>query len=418
MDHARIYYKTEQYHDALILCDIMLAENQPRASFYLQQGVCFLALGQTNNAIAAYTQAIALNQNLTAAEYNIGYAHKIAGNFTDAIPIFQKLIAQNPDYEPARLALGFTYLSAGDFYHGWPAHEWYLKKYHKNGDALRALLASNSVAGKTVILVPEGGLGDTIQFIRYAERLKKLGATVIAHVQPPLIQLLSRCPFIDHVVSAKDPIAEHDAIATFMTLPAIFYDDEMSFCCTIPYIFPDQALVQYWHTNVSNKNAFKIGICWQASLANDESRLPIGRRGIPLELFAYVASDKNIALYSLQKYDGTEQGNTVPFPLITFPDSFDQTNGAFMDTAAVMMHLDLIITVDTAIAHLAGALGRPVWLLLPYYADWRWIYGRTDSPWYPTMRIFQQPRPFDWETVMHEVQKAMPNNRMIKQNAG
>ncbi|HXW86096.1 MAG TPA: tetratricopeptide repeat protein [Candidatus Bathyarchaeia archaeon] len=408
------YQQNNLYHDALILCNAALATTDQPIPFYLLQGTCFLALGDINNALAVYNTILSSNPQIIAAQYNKGYAYKIAGNFAKAIPIFKKLITQKSDYEHARLALSFSYLSSGDFARGWHAHTWYLKKYNKDCQALRSLIGTNRLSGKKIALISEGGLGDTIQFIRYAQRLKECGAIVTAHVQEPLIPLLSRCPFIDTLVSAKKPVdPHHDATASLMSLPAVFHDNEKTFPCTIPYIFPDQALVQEWKKTFTDSDTFNIGICWQASIANDESRLPIARRGMPLALFAPLASLDDICLYSIQKYDGAQQGNTISFSLTTFPSDFDQTHGSFMDTAAIMMHLDLIITVDTAIAHLAGALGKPVWLLLPFYADWRWIYGRTDSPWYPTMRIFQQKKPFDWESVIklvcEELKKAVNN---------
>ena len=236
-----------------------------------------------------------------------------------------------------------------------------------------------------------------------------MGATVIAKVQKPLVQLLSQCPYIDQVISAKTPTPAHDASASLMSLPAIFNDNENSFPHTIPYIFPSQSLMSHWKKELSNNSLLKIGICWQADVYNDSSRLPIARRGISLEKLYQLSSIKNIQLYSLQKNDGVEQLTNMPnnFPLHVFDNSFDVKNGSFMDTAAVMMDMDLIITVDTAAAHLAGALGRPVWLLLPYATDWRWIISRTDSPWYPTMRIFKQKKPFDWDSVIQEVYNAL-----------
>ena len=194
-----------------------------------------------------------------------------------------------------------------------------------------------------------------------------------------------------------------------MSLPAIFTDNEKTAPQNIPYIFPDPNLVKYWQNQLKHDTNLKVGICWQVDVQNDKSKLLIARRGYPLEQFALLGDIQNVSFYSLQKYDGTEQLSALPanFRLHTF-DGFDDQAGPFMDTAGLMKNLDLVITVDTAVAHLAGALGCNVWLLHPYAtADWRWVHGRSDSHWYPTMRIFKQHEPFGYENVIKEVKYAL-----------
>src|SRR5690606_22521006 len=153
------------------------------------------------------------------------------------IELYKNIIKKNSNYEPAQLALGFAYLTKGDFENGWKQHERYLKKSGKNGDKLRILLQTNTIAGKTVLLTPEGGLGDSLQFIRYAQLLQNMGAYVIVSVQKPLIPLLSRCPYIDTLIPSTSPVPHHDAHATLMSLPAIFGDTELTLPNTIPYLF-------------------------------------------------------------------------------------------------------------------------------------------------------------------------------------
>ena len=372
-------------------------------------------IGEINHTIEAYEQVLKLRPNALSALYNIGYAHKIVGNLDIAIAIYKQVLARSPDYEQAHLALAFAYINNGDFYNGWREHEWNLKRSGKNADELRELLRTNSIAGKTILLRPEGGLGDTIQFVRYAQRLKELGATVIVAVQKPLIPLLFGCPYIDQLLQTRQPMPAHDAQATLMSLPAIFADDEPTIPRDIPYLFPDPELVNYWKERLAHDTNVKIGICWQSDVHNDVSRMPIARRGMPLDVFFKLKDIAGISLYSLQKKEGLAQLDNLPadFTLHAF-DNFDEEHGNFMDTAAIMQHMDLIITIDSAVAHLAGALGRPVWLLLPYATDWRWMHNRTDSPWYPTMRIFKQPHPFDWHSVMTQVYYALTTGKVIK----
>jgi len=373
---------------------------------YFSLAYTYLQEGRVDDAIAAYQALLQQMPNTVPAIYNMGYALKMRGEVPAAIACYKKAIALDPNYDAAQFALGHAYLHNGDFTAGWKQHERYLQQSGKNAPELRALLKNNSIAGKTVLLVPEGGLGDTINFIRYAQLLKEEGAHVIAQIQKPLVPLLSRCPFIDQIVPSGSPRPAHDAWSTLMSLPAVFNSDEDTIPKNIPYIFPPETVVSRWKERLAHDKNFKIGICWQADVFNDSSRLPVARRGIPLEKLYPLADISGVSIYSLQKFDGTEQLKTIPATcqITCFDEStFDITHGAFMDTAAVMQHLDLVISVDTAISHLAGALGIPIWLLLPYSTDWRWIAHRTDSPWYPTMRIFKQSAPFDWDTVMSDL---------------
>jgi len=396
-----IFKKREQLNDAAFYLEQAITHEPHNITLLFNLGCIYLKIGEMDKAIQTFRQI----QTISAL-YNVGYTLKTAGRVDEAIAVYKEVLKKNPNYDAAHLALGFAYLNKGDFFHGWKQHERYLKKSKKNADKLRALLRKKEIKGKTILLYPEGGIGDTLHFIRYAQRLKTMGATVIATVQKPLIPLLSSCSYIDKLLPSSTSGLSYDASSTLMSLPAIFNDNEETFPRTIPYLTPNPTLVNYWKSELTGDPAtLKIGICWQADVKNDVSRLPIARRGIPLTQFYCLASIPHLHFYSFQKYDGVEQLKTIPpdFPVHIFDDDFDKKHGSFMDTAAVMEHMDLIITVDTAIAHLAGALGRPVWLLLPYSTDWRWIVNRTDSPWYPTMRIFKQPAPFDWDNVMTAV---------------
>lgn len=402
------YQKNEQFTDAIACYEEIIQQDPRDINALFNLGYCYLALGQYNKSITAYDNALAISPQIPTVLYNKGFTYKTAGDIDTAIALYKQVLAINPDYEPAQLGLGFAYITQGNFDLGWQQHERYLKQSGKNGDRLRKLLATDTIAHKKVLLRPEGGLGDTLHFIRYAECLKDLQADVIVACQKQLVPILSRCTYIDHLVPCGSPAPEHDADATLMSLPAIFNDDETTAPNTIPYLFADPALVAYWKEQLASDTNFKVGICWQADLHNDiPSKLPIARRGIPLNNFAPLATIKGISFYSLQKYDGVEQLDSANFPLYVF-DDLDENAGPFMDTAAIIKNLDLIITVDTAITHLAGGLGAKVWLLQPYAtADWRWICHRTDSYWYPSMRIFKQQKPFDYDGVIEQVRIAL-----------
>jgi len=405
IETALEYQKNENYTQAIACYEDLLASNPLNINARFQLGCCHLSVGHKEQAIAAFSSILDLDPNTIPALYNLAFTYKVFGDLDKAIELYKKVLAIDPHYDPAHLALGFAYITQGDFEHGWQQHKRYLVQYGKNGDTLRTFLENDDIPYKKILLRLEGGLGDTLNFVRYAQVLKNMGADVIVNCQKQLIPLLSRCGYIDQLIPSGSPIPSYDADATLMSLPAIFADTEETVPQNIPYIFPDPQLVEYWQKQLAHDTNFKVGICWQVDVQNDQSKLLIARRGYPLEQFALLADTKNVSFYSLQKYDGTEQLSTLPtnFRLHTF-ENFDDHAGPFMDTAALITNLDLVITVDTAVAHLAGALGCKVWLLHPYAtADWRWICGRSDSHWYPTMRIFKQHEPFGYENVIQEV---------------
>ena len=408
IETATEYQTNEQFPQA-IACFEEIIQNEPhniQALFNL--GSCYLALGQYTNALNAFDTIISYNPHILPAQYNKAFTYKTMGDLDTAIKLYQQIIATHPDYEAAQLGLGFAYITNGNFEQGWKQHERYLKQSGKNGDRLRQLLQNDTIAYKTILLRPEGGLGDTLNFIRYAEIIKDMRTNVIVACQKPLIPLLSRCPYIDQLIPCGSKMPDYDADATLMSLPAIFNDSDQTTPQNIPYLFADPELVAYWKQYLAADTNFKVGICWQADFNNDKpSKLPIARRGIPLQNFASLASINGVSLYSLQKYDGTEQLAISNFTITTF-DNLDDQAGPFMDTAAIIKNLDLIITVDTAMVHLAGGLGAKVWLLHPYAtADWRWICHRTDSYWYPNVRIFKQQKPFDYDGVIEQVHAAL-----------
>lgn len=373
---------------------------------HFELAIAYTLIGQTEAAISIYDTILAIQPDNVPIIYNKGYALKMQGSCDEAIACYKEALRIDPHYDAAHFALGMGYLSKGDFQQGWKQHTRFLKQVDRNGDQLRSFLANGTTQGKTILLRPEGGLGDSINFIRYAQELKKYGCNVIVAVPKPLYELFKNCHGIDVLLKVGDPLRCHiDDHTTLMSIPAILYAHEQALPEFKPYIFPDQELVAYWHEKLKHDTNFKIGICWEASVYNDSSRPPVARRGMPLETLYILSEIDGISLYSLQQHDGVEQLKNIPsfVNIHQFDETFDKEHGSFMDTAAVMHNMDLIISVDTAIAHLAGAMGKPIWLMLPYATDWRWIAHETRSPWYPTMQIFQQPEPFDWKSVVNAI---------------
>lgn len=405
-------------------------------------GNTLIKIGEFQKSVDVLKRILTDHPHNTAVLYNCGYALKSGGRIDEAIPYYQEVLAREPENDAAHLALGFAYLNKGDFAHGWPQHERYLKKSGKYAPELRALLTNNAVstsalknketlvsketlvnqdtlvstaalAGKRILLLPEGGFGDTINFIQCAQLLRDNGAYVIASVQKPLFKLLQLCDCVDEVITGIPTGLKYDARVTYMSLPAALHLDETTMPKRTPFIFADPLLIEFWHKKLSENppllRSLKIGICWQADLPHDESRLPVARRSIPLALLAQLADVPGITLYSLQTHEHNAacQAPDIAGKIQTFDYAIDTEHGPFMDTAALIMNMDLVISVDTATAHLAAALGKPTWLLLPYSTDWRWIAGRTDSPWHPTMHIFKQPAPFDWQSVINNIAQSL-----------
>lgn len=377
-------------------------------------GNTYLMMGEAEKAIQEFKKILAYDPRSYVAKHNIGYALKSAGLVNEAIKYYKEATEINPAYEASIYAMALAHLYKGDFKEGWKQYEWRLKKEKRNAEKLRQWIKKNNVRGKKIYLLPEGGIGDTIQFFRYVEVLQQMGADLIISVQKPLIPLLSNCPYIDRklLCSKRDhvPLSYQD-MASIMSLPAIFESEEKDIPINIPYIFPDKKLIEKWCHYFENNKNFKIGICWEADVKNDVSRLPVARRSIPLAKLQRLAALPHVQFYSLQKSSGASQVENLPqhFVVQTFGPNFDGKSGPFMDTAAIMTQLDLILTVDTSIAHLAGALGRPVWVMLPLNTDWRWIVNRKTSPWYPTMKVFKQEKPFDWDGVVMNIFEELEN---------
>lgn len=402
---AQRYKNREEFDQAIAHYRHIIRIEKNNYVVLFELALLYTLLGQVDDAVALYDKILQAYPTCIPAIYNKGYALKMKGACDQAIVCYKTALSLDPEYNEAQFALGMAYLSKGDYQQGWTEHVHFLKRMKRNGDNIRMFLATGTAKDKTVLLLPEGGLGDSINFVRYALELKKYGFRTIVAVQKELYLLFKNCPGIDVLIPLGSNPPAYDDHTTLMSIPAILYAHEHSLPTFQQYIFPDPQLMSSWKNYFKEDTSFKIGICWEASVYNDSSRPPVARRGMPLETLYILSEIEGISLYSLQQLDGVEQLNNVPsyINIHVFDKNFDKTNGSFMDTAAVMCQMDLIISVDTAIAHLAGALGRPIWLMLPFATDWRWIAHRTTSDWYPTMRIFQQPNPFDWKSVINTI---------------
>jgi hypothetical protein len=304
------------------------------------------------------------------------------------------------------MSRGVARLRLGDYAGGWPDYEWrYKLKEFVMPNFAQPRWNGERLDGKTILLAAEQGLGDTLQFVRYAAVVRQRCAKVIVACQKALIPLLSNIPSIDQLFLPGVELPHFDAWASLVSLPGIMGTTLETIPAEVPYLFPSKDLVEKWQGDLQTSPGFKVGICWQGSPDYKADR----ERSIPLAEFAPLARVPGVQLISLQKGHGAEQmaqcSDSVP--VADLASRLDVSSGPFTDTAAVMKSLDLIITADTAIAHLAGGLGAPVWIALAYVAHWCWIWERDDSPWYPSARLFRQTERGNWKPVFTRMAEAL-----------
>lgn len=374
-------------------------------------------LANTYNLVNRLDESLAIYQDLDrqlphnpSILYNIAFTFKKMGDMARALPYYTRTLEINPDHAEALFSRGLAYLMMGDFDKGWHGYEWRYSRPSQG--SLRSYPEprwdGSDLQGKTILIHAEQGLGDTFQFIRYAKLIKEKNGIVIAAVQKPLVTLMKQCKHIDRVISLDDTPPHFDVHSPLLSLPYALKTQLETIPCEIPYLYADEKLVADWKQKLAADKNFKIGICWQGNdnYATPLLRATVAQKSVHPKEFAPICQVPGVSVYSLQKTTGTDQLKNLPdtVRIITFDGDFDQSNGRFMDTAAVIKNLDLVITVDTSISHLASGLGVPTWIMLPNPADWRWMIDRTDSPWYPNItRLFKQPTPGDWQSMIKEV---------------
>jgi tetratricopeptide (TPR) repeat protein len=377
-----------------------LSLNPQYAKAHNNLGIVLAREGRLEEALARYRQSLSLNPDNAEAHYNLGNLFRDLGRLEEAQASYRQAIRLKPDHADAQTNFAMTWLLLGDFEHGWPGYEW---RWRTPGFACRNFLQppwdGSSLAGATILLHAEQGLGDTLQFIRYAPLVKERGGVVIVECPATLLPLLASCPGIDQLIAYGTPLPPFQTHAPLMSLPRLFGTTLATIPAAVPYVSVAPELREFWREKVSEVQGLKVGVFWQGDPRHRRDR----QRSIPLADFAPLAELAGVPLCSLQEGPGADQLAAAPFPILDLASRFRN----FADTAAALVNLDLVITVDSAVAHCAGALGIPVWVLLPYAPDWRWLLHREDSPWYPTMRLFRQKQPGDWKEVFRRVKAAL-----------
>jgi tetratricopeptide (TPR) repeat protein len=391
-----------QHDKALALYDRSLADVPHYADALNNRAVALWSMRRWEDALAGFDAALEVRPDYVEAHFNRGNALRDLLRLEEAKDSYDRATAIDPLFAPAHRNKAFVALLEGDFAEGLQLYEWRkrLSPPIEARDYSRPLWTGREeLAGKTLFLYVEQGLGDTIQFYRFVEPLLARGARVILSVQDGLLGLLaSATPKVELVDSRAVP--DFDYHIPLMSLPLALGLAQGTIPARVPYLAPEAERVARWRKRIGEKG-FKIGISWQGAWGG------VTDRAMPLICFAGLSRIPGVRLISLQKGMGAEQADCLP-ALETLGADFDAGPGAFLDSAAVMQSLDLVVTLDSALAHLAGALNRPVWVALKQVPDWRWFLGRDDSPWYPSMRLFRQKRAGDWASVFGEMELQVP----------
>ncbi len=442
---GRIAVLRNQIPAAVQHYQIAISLNPQNAEAYSDLGKVMITLGDASTAEQFFRIALSLQPDLVEAQCNLGNTLRKQNKLTEAVECYRKVLARYEESSPrdaiywqvqnnlalsllqsgeseaavecyrtaltiepqnALLHTNFAYLllSLGRFQEGWEEHEW---RWGMADFSTRARdfgcpqWKGEPLNGARILLHCEQGLGDTIQFVRYAPLLAEQGGEVILEVQPRLQRLLSNIPGVKQVIARGESLPEIAWHSPLMSLPLAFRTTLETIPAPSSYLSVPAMAVQE-SRQLWKSEGLRVGLSWAGSPNNPNNAY----RSIPLKQFIPLASLTNITFYSLQFGEGAQQISEIAseFPLI---DACSQHRD-FAESAAFLAGLDLVITIDTAIAHLAGALGIPVWILLAHNrADWRWMLGRSDSPWYPSARLFRQPAPDDWESVIVRIRESL-----------
>jgi len=386
-----------------------LAKRDDVPDFFNNLGLCLRAQGRLGEAVAEYRKALDLHPAYAPAWSNLGLdLHKL-GHLEEALDAFNRALALDANLMQARFSRALVLLTQGDYARGWVEYESRMRcPEYAAGYRLPAMAGTprlwqgEALAGKSLLLIAEQGIGDTLQFIRYAKPLADQGARISLYVrQAHVAGLLRKVHGIAEVYTGKVVIPAHDYYGYLLSLPRLCGTRSLADVpAEVPYLSAPDDQRAYWRQRLDAIPArLRVGLAWAGSPTNVDDR----NRSCSLQALAGLFEVPDVAWINLQLGAGREELQAVQTPILDWGD--EQTD--YAETAALITELDLIITVDTSIAHAAGALGCPVWVMLQYIADFRWLINRTDSPWYPTARLFRQSQPGDWTALVSGLRAAL-----------
>ena len=395
----------KRFEEALASYDRALALRPDYAGALSNRGLILHELERFEEALASCDRALSVRPDHVEALLNRGNALSELRRFGEALASYDRALTLRPDYAEAHLNEALTRLLVGEFEDGWEKHEWrWETKQHRSarrGFTQPLWTGRENIADKAVLLHAEQGLGDTIQFCRYVPLVAARAARVILEVQRPLHELMSTLCGATQIVSRGDPLPDFDMHCPLLSLPLAFGTRFESIPSMTPYLHTPTHTLRHWTTRLGSPDRPRVGICW-AGRPNFKGDLS---RSIGVSPMLPLLANTDVQFFGLQK--DVRAGDTEILrhnPQITHLGDEIET---FSDTAAIISSMDLVISSDTSVVHLAGALGKPIWILLQYVPDWRWLLDREDSPWYPTARLFRQDETRDWDSVIARVRAAL-----------
>ncbi len=428
-----ILHQRGKHAEAVRLLDLALKRNPNHAFALNSRGIALRELKRFDEALASFERALMLRPNFVEALSNLGatlhelrrfeealvdydraiklrpkFVEALSGRgatlnelarFDEALASYDRALTLRPGHAEAHLNEGLTRLLIGDFERGWKKFEW---RWQKKRNFTQPLwLGAAAIEDKTILLHCEQGFGDTIQFCRYVPLVARRAGRVILEVQKPLHELMSALPGPAQIVSRGNPLPHFDVHCPLLSLPLAFGTRLESIPSATAYLQAPPHTLQHWKTRLGASDRLRIGICWAGNL-NFKGDLS---RSVGLTSMLPIFANPDVQFFSLQKDlrkgDGEILHNNRQIIHV------GQELATFSDTAAIISLMDLVISSDTAIAHLAGALGKRTWVLLQFVPDWRWLLDRQDNPWYPTVRLFRQDNTRDWDHVVANVQAAL-----------
>jgi len=409
-NRSALLRELQRLDEALASADTVIALSPDLAGAYNNRGAILLDLGRSEDALADFDRALSLNPDYAEALCNRGFVLRLLRPGDEAVRCFEAALRLQPDYAVGHENYAMALLQLGDFQRGWSEYEWRWQA-PTLAPARRPFpqplwLGEQPIAGATILLHAEQGMGDTLQFCRLALDVAARGAQVVLEVQQPLVRLLASLG-TGKVIAQGEPLPHFDLHCPLLSLPLALRTRVETIPAYPSYLHADPFAAAAWHRRLWAVPGRRVGLVWSGAARQQSADVIAAnrRRSMTLAQFTPLGGVPGVSFVSLQKGPPEAEARVASPPLRLF-DATDELHD-FADTAALIAALDLVIAVDTSVAHLAGALGKPVWILNRFDSCWRWLLHRTDSPWYPTARLFRQPAPGDWDSVIAAVCAAL-----------
>jgi tetratricopeptide (TPR) repeat protein len=407
---GKALYSQGNINEAIEQYQRVIAIRPDHAKAYNSLASTLYECGKYDQAIVHYQRSLSLEPTNSEFVYNLGLVLRAQGHLDEAVTHYRRAVALRPDFAEAHTNIGQALLLKGRFEEGWKEYEWRWKTSQmsrETRDFSAPAWRGEAIGDRVILLHAEQGFGDTLQFCRYVPLLSA-SARIVLEVHAPLVRLLSRLPGVLKIVARGDRLPPFDLHCPLLGLPRAYGTTLDTIPAAAPYLSADPTLAASWRERLDRLDGLRVGLVWASnpdSLQDAAGQRDRRDKSISPDQLSLLTELEELSFVSLQKAEAAAQTRKHPKGLIVH-DWTDELED-FADTAALVDGLDLVISVDTAVAHLAGALGKPVWLMNRFDTDWRWLLNRDDSPWYPQLRQFRQPAPGDWISVIAKVRDAL-----------